>query len=120
MQWYIKCLKNYVAFSGRARRKEYWMFVLFNIIFAAVVGTLDSLLKTNFIISSLYSLVILLPSLAVLVRRLHDIGKSGGWIFIVFIPLVGGIWLLVLLCKEGNPGPNQYGDNPKQAPAPAA
>lgn len=119
MSWYLDVLKKYVTFSGRARRKEYWMFVLFNLIFAIVAMVLDNVLglaneQTGYgIIYTLYTLGVLLPSLAVLVRRLHDIGKSGWWIFISLIPLIGAIWLLVLLVTDSQPGDNQYGPNPK-------
>jgi uncharacterized membrane protein YhaH (DUF805 family) len=123
MNWYMTVLKKYTVFSGRARRKEYWMFVLFNIIFSFVAAFLDNVLgiadkSTGYgIFSILYSLGVLLPSLAVAVRRLHDIGKSGWWYFIALIPLIGGIWLLVLFATDGQPGVNQYGPNPKEPAA---
>ncbi|HAN21487.1 MAG TPA: DUF805 domain-containing protein [Clostridiales bacterium] len=123
MQWYIKCFKNYTNFNGRARRKEYWMFILFNIIFSILATILDSVLDTPVItrtfyretgiIYILYSFIIFIPSLAVTVRRLHDIGKSGWWYFIIFIPLVGAIWMLILMCTEGQCGDNLYGPDPK-------
>jgi uncharacterized membrane protein YhaH (DUF805 family) len=123
MNWYITVLKKYAVFSGRARRKEYWMFVLFNIIFSIAAIILDNLLGTASnelgygIIYGLYSLAILIPTLAVAVRRLHDIGKSGWWIFISLVPIVGSIWLLVLLATDSQPGENQYGPNPKEVVA---
>ena len=123
MNWYITVLKKYAVFSGRARRKEYWMFVLFNIIFSIAAIILDNLLGTASnelgygIIYGLYSLAILIPTLAVAVRRLHDIGKSGWWIFISLVPIVGSIWLLVLLATDSLPGENQYGPNPKEVVA---
>jgi uncharacterized membrane protein YhaH (DUF805 family) len=114
MEWYLKVVKeNYANFNGRARRKEFWMFVLFNIIFSIVTWTVDAILGTYIVFSTIYGLAILIPSLAVTVRRLHDIGKSGLWIFIEFIPFIGWIWLLILLAQEGIPGPNEYGPNPK-------
>ncbi len=119
MNWYLTVLKKYAEFSGRARRTEYWMFVLFNIIFSIVAIILDNVLGTAIesvgygLFYILYLLAVLLPSLAVTVRRLHDIGKSGGWIFIALIPLIGSIWLLVLLATDSQPGENQYGPNPK-------
>ena len=119
MKWYLKVIKNYAGFSGRARRQEYWMFVLFNIIFAIGAMILDNVLGLAFngigygIIYLLYVLFTLLPSLAVLVRRLHDTGKSGWWFLISFVPLIGSIWLLVLLVKEGVAGSNEYGPDPK-------
>ena len=120
MNWYLKVLKQYADFNGRARRKEYWMFVLFNIIFAIVAVILDNILGIAIEgigygpLYGLYTLAVLIPGLAVAVRRLHDIGKSGWMILIALIPLVGGIWLLVLLVTDSNPGENQYGQNPKE------
>lgn len=117
MNWYLKVLKQYVDFSGRARRTEYWMFVLINLLFSITLALIDYLMGTmvmgSGILSGLYSLAILIPSLAVVCRRLHDIGKSGKWFFIAFIPVVGAIWLFVLLVTKGQAGDNQYGSDPK-------
>ncbi|CAI3579233.1 MULTISPECIES: DUF805 domain-containing protein [Clostridium] len=113
MNWYIEVLKKYADFNGRARRKEYWMFILFNIVIAIVLSVIDSLLGTAPIIYLVYILAVFIPSISVGVRRLHDIGKSGWWLFISFIPLVGGIWLLILTCKDSEPTENAYGVNPK-------
>jgi uncharacterized membrane protein YhaH (DUF805 family) len=114
MEWYLKVIKeNYANFNGRARRKEFWMFVLFNVIFEIIASVIDGILGTYIVFSMIYGLAILVPAIAVTVRRLHDIGKSGFWIFIEFIPLIGWIWLLILLAQEGMPGPNEYGPNPK-------
>lgn len=119
MKWYVKVLKNYAGFSGRARRQEYWMFTLFNIIFAIVAMVLDNVLGFAGAagygpLYGLYALATLLPGLAAAVRRLHDVGKSGWFILIALIPLIGSIWLLVLLCTDSKPGPNEYGPNPKE------
>jgi uncharacterized membrane protein YhaH (DUF805 family) len=114
MNWYLKVLKQYADFKGRARRKEYWMFVLFLYIFYAVCAGLDFLLGTYTIISLLYMLAFLIPNLAVVVRRLHDVGKGGGWIFISCVPLIGAIWLLILLCSDSEQGNNRFGENPKE------
>ena len=120
MNWYLKVMKQYADFKGRARRKEYWMFVLFNMIFAIVAIILDNMLGIAMKsigygpIYGIYLLAIIVPSLAVGVRRLHDIGKSGWMMFIALIPLVGGIWLIVLLATDGKPGSNEYGPNPKE------
>ena len=120
MNWFIGALKKYADFSGRARRKEFWMFFLFYFIFAVVLSIIDGLIGWGFaggtigILYMLFSLGILLPYLAVTVRRLHDIGKSGWWYFIGLIPIIGGIWLIVLLATDGMPGENQYGPNPKE------
>lgn len=121
MEWYLKVLRNYANFSGRARRMEYWMFVLFNVIFAIILMVLDNVLGINYDseilygpLYTIYALAIIIPSLAVLVRRLHDIGKSGWWFFISLIPLVGAIWLFVLIVTDSQPGENQWGPNPKE------
>ena len=120
MNWYLKVLKQYTDFSGRARRKEYWMFVLFNMIFAIVAMILDNILGIAMEgigygpIYGLYLLAMIIPSLAVGVRRLHDVGKSGWMMFIALIPLIGAIWLLVLMVTDSNPGENEYGHNPKE------
>ena len=120
MGWYLEALKKYAVFSGRSRRKEYWYFVLFNIIVAIVLAGIDALLGTvspssNIgLLSGIYCLAILIPSLAVTVRRLHDITRSGWWIFINLIPLIGAIVLLVFALSEGTTGTNQYGPNPKE------
>ena len=110
---YVDVLKNYVNFQGRARRREYWFFVLANIIVSAVIGLIGSIIKLP-ILTSIYSLAVLVPSLAVAVRRLHDIGKSGLWFLLVFVPLVGAIVLLVFFCQDGEVGTNSYGPNPKE------
>ena len=113
MEWFLKAVRdNYANFNGRAGVKEYWMFVLFYFIFSIVASVIDSILGTGFVISGLYSLALIVPSLAAAVRRLHDIGKSGIWILVGFIPLIGWIWLIILLIKQGDPGPNMYGPPP--------
>lgn len=120
MKWFIKVLKQYADFKGRARRKEYWMFVLFYSIFLIITSILDITLGIGFgdtgtgPITLLFYLAILIPGLAVTVRRLHDVGKSGWMILINFIPIIGGIWLLVLLLTNSNQGENKYGANPKE------
>lgn len=121
MKWYLSVLKKYAVFSGRARRKEYWMFVLFNFIFAIIAAILDSVLAIALVsyygpISIVYLLAVLVPGLAVIVRRLHDVEKSGWYIFISLIPIVGSILLLIKLCSDGTPGENKYGPNPKEIP----
>ena len=131
MKWFIKCLKHYADFSGRARRTEYWMFVLFNMIFAfawsfslmlVFVLTNGTERDTNvysytgLIINLCYSIVLMLPGMAVAVRRLHDIGKSGWMILVSLIPIIGGLWLLILMLTDSQPEENQYGPNPKTSP----
>lgn len=120
MEWYLKCWRQYADFSGRARRKEYWMFVLFDAIFALSAVILDNILGLTIgglfygVIYLLYSLAVLVPRLAVFVRRMHDIGKSGWMILIAFIPIIGSIWLIVLCCFDSQVGENRYGVNPKE------
>lgn len=115
MNYYLDCLKNYAKFDGRARRTEYWMFFLFNIIVAFLLGFLIGLIEVPAlsILSILYCFAVFVPILAVSVRRLHDIGKPWPWIFIALIPFVGGIWLLILMCLDSQPGTNEFGENPK-------
>jgi uncharacterized membrane protein YhaH (DUF805 family) len=113
MNWYLEVMKKYVVFSGRARRKEYWMFVLFNIIIFIVLYFLESLVGGPGILANLYSLAILLPGISVGVRRLHDIGRTGWWILVGFIPVIGTIILLIFMILDSNPGENKYGPNPK-------
>lgn len=119
MDWYLKVLKQYANFKGRARRKEYWMFALFNFIFALAAMLLDNLFGITLgeipygPIYMLYGLAVFIPGLAVLVRRLHDAGKSGWWFLIALIPIIGSIWLLILLIKDSEAGSNKWGPNPK-------
>ena len=119
MSWYFEVLKKYAVFGGRARRKEFWYFALFNVIVGILLAVVDAAIGTfntdsGFgLLSGIYSLAILIPSIAVSVRRLHDIGRSGWWILIALIPLIGTIVLLVFNVQDSQPGENQYGPNPK-------
>ena len=124
MEWYLKVMRdNYANFSGRARRKEYWMFVLVQTIVMIGLMILDSVLGLDFELQGislgygyfyLIGLIVhFIPSLAVLVRRLHDVGKSGWFYFIFLIPLIGVLWLLVLYCTEGQKQDNKWGPDPK-------
>ncbi len=133
MNWYVKVLKQYVDFSGRARRTEYWMFTLFNVIILVILGFVDRALGLGSfssdtsggvafsaslgLLGTLYSLAVLLPSLGVGVRRLHDTNRSGWWLLIGLIPIVGGIVLLVFFVLAGTRGPNSHGADPKLAAA---
>lgn len=121
MNWYIAVLKKYATFDGRARRTEYWMFVLFNVIFSFAFSFIDSLSglasdKGYGPLSGLYALALLLPSLAVGVRRLHDTGRSGWWLLLSAVPLAN-IAVLVFLIQDGTRGGNQYGLDPKDVAA---
>lgn len=112
--WYLKCIRNHYAdFEGRARRTEYWMFFLVNLIIAVVIGLIGKAIHFE-VIGTLYSLAMLVPGLAVGVRRLHDTGRSGWWWLVVLIPFAGAIWLIVLLALPGDQGSNQYGADPKE------
>jgi uncharacterized membrane protein YhaH (DUF805 family) len=116
MNWYLEVLKKYAVFQGRARRKEYWMFTLFNIIVALAIGFVTGLVEAVFGIgttlsnaaSVIYSLAILIPGTAVSIRRMHDLGRSGWWIL---FPVVN----LVFMFFDSQPGDNEYGPNPKTA-----
>ena len=115
MNWYVKVLKQYLDFNGRARRTEYWMFTLVNIIISwSIIGFSLAIQSSELnILEDLYSLAVLIPSLAVSVRRLHDIGKSGWNLLIILIPLIGIIILLVWMCEDSQHGTNKWGENPK-------
>lgn len=114
MNWYLDCWKKYATFAGRARRKEYWMFVLWNAVFGIGVVVLDAIVGGCGALFTLFSLASLLPSLAVSARRLHDTDRCGWWILISFVPFVGGIWFLILMVLDGSRGANRYGENPKE------
>lgn len=118
MQYYVNAIKNYATFTGRTRRRDFWMFVLFHLIFFIAAGVLDSLLGTNSpemgggLVSGLYALFALVPSIAIAARRLHDSGKSGWWL-LIGLTGIGGIVLLVFYVLDSQPGANKYGPNPK-------
>lgn len=120
MNYYTDVLKKYTVFDGRARRKEYWMFTLWNFIVSfaitIVFGFIGAITNVHglVVVTWLYGLAVLLPALGVAVRRLHDTGRTGWWLFIGFIPFVGAIVLLVFMVLDSNPGENKYGPNPKQ------
>ncbi|MBN1442063.1 MAG: DUF805 domain-containing protein [Planctomycetes bacterium] len=117
MNWYVDVLKKYAVFDGRARRKEFWMFCLFNLVIAFVLGFVEGLLGSPGVVGILYGLAVIIPSIAVAVRRLHDTDRSGWWVLIGLIPLIGLIILIVFYVQDGTPGPNQYGESPKAAAA---
>ena len=112
MNWYLKCLNQYADFNGRARRKEYWMFALFNALISIVVEGIGYVIGLDFL-GSLYALAVFIPMIAVSVRRLHDIGKSGWWYLILLVPIAGPIIMLIWACKDSQPETNQWGPCPK-------
>ena len=117
MNWYLKVLKQYADFNGRARRKEYWSFLFINMVIESLVLIfimMPNKSTTNFLPIIIYSLAITIPTFAVSVRRMHDIGKSGWMMLIQLIPVLGGIWFLILTLKEGDLHKNRYGSNPKK------
>ncbi|NND60845.1 MAG: DUF805 domain-containing protein [Gammaproteobacteria bacterium] len=122
MQWYLKALKSYATFSGRSQRSEYWFFMLFNLLIIIALAVVDNVIGTFSaetgmgLLSTIYNLAVLIPSIAVGVRRLHDTGRSGWWILIGIIPIVnfiGFFVLLVFFVMDSQPGTNEYGPNPK-------
>jgi len=123
MKWYIEVLNKYSVFSGRARRKEYWYFFLFNLIISFILAFIDGMIglysyEIGFgIFGFLYMLAVFVPGTAVTVRRLHDTGRSAWWFFILLVPIIGAIVFLVFLVLDGDSDDNQYGKNPKSASA---
>ena len=107
------CLNKYVGFQGRAMRSEYWYFVLFIIIVDIVTYGIDAAILGRPILYSIAALALLLPSLAVSVRRLHDIDRSGWWLLISLVPLIGAILLIVWFCTKGSLGANRFGEEPR-------
>lgn len=121
MNWYLDVLKNYFVFSGRARRKEFWMFVLISTLISIALTFIDAVAFGYALdgsggialTSSLYSLAVLIPTLAVWIRRLHDTDRTGWWVLLILLPIIGPLWLLVLFCFEGTRGSNRFGVDPK-------
>ncbi len=117
MNWYVSVLKKYTVFTGRAHRQEYWMFVLFNVIVSLAIAFVEQIAGIPGIVSILYTLGVLLPSIAVGIRRLHDTDRSGWWLLVALVPLLGAVILLIFFVQDSKPGSNQYGANPKTAAA---
>jgi uncharacterized membrane protein YhaH (DUF805 family) len=123
MQWYAKVLRQYADFTGRARRTEFWMFTFVSAIIGIVLSLVDEVvflgpgLSTTGWLGTIYSLAVLLPTLAVGARRLHDTGRSGWWLLLAIIPLIGAIVLIVFFALEGQRSTNSYGPDPKAVPA---
>jgi uncharacterized membrane protein YhaH (DUF805 family) len=105
------CFSNYATFSGRATRPEYWYWVLFSIVASVVLAIIDLALPYN-VLQLAFDVATLLPGLAVLIRRLHDVDRSGWWWLIVLIPIIGWILLIVWACTRGTDGPNRFGPPP--------
>jgi uncharacterized membrane protein YhaH (DUF805 family) len=126
MNWYLGAIKKYAVFSGRARRKEYWYFTLFNTLISIAFLVLELLAGIAIkemglgvgMLCSLYMLALIVPGFAVTVRRLHDTGRSGWWVFLPLIPLLGAIILIVFLATDSTAGANKYGPNPKEPSTP--
>jgi uncharacterized membrane protein YhaH (DUF805 family) len=114
---YLGSLKKYVTFSGRARRRELLIFALGNTIIYALLVFVDGLIGIGGALGVLFGLGVLLPTLAASVRRLHDTGRSGWWLLIGLVPILGALALLFFYVQPGHPGDNQYGSNPKEMAA---
>ncbi|MEO2279481.1 DUF805 domain-containing protein [Pseudoalteromonas pernae] len=119
MEYFTDALKRYADFTGRTRRKGYWMFILFYLIFAIVATVIDMVLGTMFV-GTVYSLALLIPSLAIGARRLHDTGRSGWWQLLYFLPLIGFIVLIIFFVQDSQDGDNDHGPNPKELGGEAA
>jgi uncharacterized membrane protein YhaH (DUF805 family) len=123
MQWYAKVLRQYADFTGRARRTEFWMFTFVSAIIGIVLSLVDEVVfvgpgvSTTGWLGTIYGLAVLLPTLAVGARRLHDTGRSGWWLLLAIIPLIGAIVLIVFFALEGQRTTNSYGPDPKAVPA---
>jgi uncharacterized membrane protein YhaH (DUF805 family) len=120
MDWMLMPLRRYAEFSGRSQRKEYWMFFLFQVIVVVVLGIIEGMLGLTGMVAGAYGpltmlfwLAVLIPGIAVGIRRLHDTDRSGWWLLLAFVPLVGAIVLLVFFVSDGTHGPNRFGPDPK-------
>ena len=118
MEWYLGVLKQYAVFDGRARRKEFWMFALFNFVISAALGLVGRIVGLEGALQGLYALGVLIPALAVSVRRLHDTGRNGWMLLIALVPLVGWLIVLYFLAQPGATATNSYGPDPKAEPGP--
>ena len=123
MNWVKTVFRKYATFQGRAQRAEYWYFVLFYVIVYMVLGFLDGSLSRPAeepswgLLSGVFALATLVPSIAVSVRRLHDTNRSGWWMLVMFVPLIGQLVMLIFMVLDGTPGDNRFGSNPKQQAA---
>ena len=113
MYWYLEVLKKYAVFGGRARRTEYWMFFLFNLFITGVLGLVEGFLGIPGVLGIPYGLVVLIPSIAVTTRRLHDTDRTSWWLLISLLPPIGVVFLFIFMVMDSTPGQNRYGANPK-------
>lgn len=120
VDWMLMPLRRYADFNGRSRRKEYWMFLLGVLIVAIVLGIIEGVLGLNGMVAGVYGpltlllvLALIVPGIAVQVRRFHDQDKSGWFVLLALIPFLGGLIVLVFMCLEGTKGPNRFGPDPK-------
>jgi uncharacterized membrane protein YhaH (DUF805 family) len=119
MNWYLEALRKYAVFEGRARRKEYWFFILFNVLISMVLGFVDRFIGNINpesglgILSGIYTLGVIIPGMAVSVRRLHDTGRSGWWLLITFVPVIGAIIFFYFMVLDSDTESNEYGPSPK-------
>ena len=126
MNWYLAALKKYAVFAGRARRKEFWFFMLFNTLVTVALAMIDLWTGTYDedvglgVLSGLYAVAMIVPGIAVTVRRLHDTDRSGWWYLLLFIPVIGALVILVFMLLDGTPGSNRFGPNPKEGSSPGA
>ena len=116
MQWYLAALKKYATFEGRARRREYWFFILFLILIGIGLGVVEGLLGTGGIVMGLFMLAMLVPNIAVTIRRLHDSDHSGWWFLAYFVPILNLV-PFVFMFFNGTAGANRFGPDPKAGPA---
>jgi len=115
VDWYIKAVTNYVGFEGRARRKEYWFFVLFNFLISLGIGMVEFVFGFGGLLGGLYWIAMFMPGLAVTFRRLHDTDKSAWNLLWIFLPLLGWLVLFVFMLSNSSPETNKYGPSPKAA-----
>lgn len=114
MNYYLTVLRQWKNFEGRSERREYWMFILVNFLINIALAILNQIISPESgFISGIYTLFVLIPGIAVTIRRLHDIGKSGWMQLVILIPFIGWIWFLILMVKEGDIGTNKYGNSYK-------
>ncbi|MEA3640915.1 MAG: DUF805 domain-containing protein [Lamprobacter sp.] len=124
MNWYLEVLRKYAVFTGRARRKEYWFYFLINFLIITLLLLTDKLIGTldqedgMGLLSGIYALAVLIPGIAVAIRRLHDTDRTGWWVLIALIPIVGPIILIFFLIQDSTAGDNRFGTSPKEISKP--